>query len=293
MGDIRIRRFRFPGMLQWLSSGWRLLRRRPLEGLRPAAVFAFVALLLLNVPVVGDVSLLLLLPLFLASYLLHIHLITNTASRIPAGEKRAEAWRRWGRELQHALFGACAKPVNLLSLIVLGVAMVILGVATAVLFRMVGGQAVVNATAVGQLTVMQMGQVLLAYGVVTLLWALIAAMTLWSLPMLILRDMELSEALRWGLRGFRHNAGAAIAFPLLFAASLTPGLLVKPWLPLAHHVVQWLLLASLSVLFGFGAYCSYRLVFAEAARAATPRPPSAHKPPPAPGNIPKPGPHAR
>jgi hypothetical protein len=65
-------------------------------------------------------------------------------------------------------------------------------------------------------------------------------------------------------------------FALLFAACLWPGLLVKPSLPIFHHAVQWLLLTLLSAIFGLSAYCSYRLVFAEAestARPASPRPP--------------------
>jgi hypothetical protein len=133
-------------------------------------------------------------------------------------------------------------------------------------------------------------QVLLAYGVVSLFWAVIAGMGVWSLPLLILRDMELGDALRWSLRGFKHNAAATIVFALLFAACLWPGLLVQPWLPTFFHVVQWLLLAFSSALFGFSAYCSYRLVFAEtesAARPAAPRPPMGQIPPSTSGSIPK------
>jgi hypothetical protein len=293
VNDIRIRRFGPAQVFQWLSCGWRLLRRRPLPALRPSAAFALLALLLVNIPVVGTVLLLLLLPTILASFIVHAHLGT-----LPGGSTRndsggAPPYVRWGRELRHALFGASSKTVNLFSLAFVGIAMVLLGLVFLVLFRTIGGQSALGAPTFFELTTGQMIRVVLAYVFITPLWAVVSGMLLWSLPLLILRDLELRDALQWGLRGFVRNRGAAIVFPLLFAACLWPGLLVKLWVPVLSPLVQWLLLTVASALFGYSAYCSYRLVYAEAkpaAPAAPARPPAGQIPP---GSIPGPRPRAR
>ena len=83
MSGLRIRSFRPGQVTQWLACGWRLWRRRPLEAVLPAAVFALAVLVLRAIPVLGDIVLLLLLPSVLTSYVLHVHVIalTGTAPR--------------------------------------------------------------------------------------------------------------------------------------------------------------------------------------------------------------------
>jgi len=290
VSEIRIRRFSPGQSLKWVSCGWRLLRRRPLEAFLPAAVFALVALLVLKIPVLGNVLLLLLLPTLVASYFLQAHLIALTGSGPRPSGRGVPVYLRWGRELRQALFGSWTKTENIFPLILVGIVMVLLGLIAMFLFTAVGGQGVVSPYKFFDLTPLLMAQVLMAYGAVALLWALVAGMVLWSLPMLVLRDMELGDALRWGMRGFTRNIGSMLVFVLLLATVLLPGALTKPWWPIAHHVVQWLMLTITAVLFGFGAYCSYRLVFADveerAERPAPARPPTGTKPASPPRAVP-------
>jgi len=293
VSDIRIRRFQSGQIFQWISCGLRLLRRRPLAALRPTAVLALAILLLLKIPVLGNVIVLLLLPTLIASYLLHAHLIAHSGSAPRPGNQDTPVYLRWGRELKQALFGAWSKTENIFPLILIGIVMVVLGLLALFLFTVVGGQGVVSPYKFFDLTAKLMGQVLLAYGVVALLWAVVGGMVLWSLPMLVLRDMELGDAVHWGIRGFTRNVGAALLFVLVLATLLLPGAVAKLWLPLGQYLVQWLMLTLSAALFGFSAYCSYRLVFADAepaARPAAPRPPTGPKPPSAPAMAPKPGP---
>lgn len=294
MSAMRIRRFQPGQIFQWLSCGWRLFRLRSPEALRPAAVFSLAALLLLKIPVLGNVLFLLFLPTFLASYFQQAHRVAMTGSAPPTSIKGTPAYMLWGRELQQTLLGAWSKTENIFPLILFGGALVVLGLVAMFLFNAIGGQAVVSQHEFFELTAMQMVWLLLAYGVVALLWAVIAGMTMWSLPMLTLRDMDLDDALRWGMRGFTRNVGAMVIFMLLLAAAgLLPGAIAKLWWPFWHHIVQWLLLTFFSALFGFGGYCSYRLVFADieerTERPSPPRPMGPNPPPP-PGVTPKPGP---
>ena len=70
VSELRIRSFRPGQVTQWLACGWRLWRRRPLEVMLPAAVFALAVLMLRAIPGLGAITLLLLLPSGLASHIL-------------------------------------------------------------------------------------------------------------------------------------------------------------------------------------------------------------------------------
>lgn len=279
MSAIKIRRFRPGQIFQWLSCGSRLLGLRPLEALRPAAIFSLATLLLLKIPLLGNVLFLLILPTLLASYFQLAHQTALSGDAPRASEKGTPPYLRWSRELQQALLGAWSKTENIFPLILIGAAMVVLGIVAMFLFNTVGGQAVVSQKKFFELTTMFMIQLLLAYGVAALFWAFIAGTTMWSLPTLTIRDRELGDALRWGVRGFTRNIGAVMTFMLLLAAlGLLPGAITKLWLPFWSYIVQWLLLTLFAALFGFSGYCSYRLVFAEveerAPRPVPPRPPT-------------------
>lgn len=279
MSQFRIRSFA-PGQLsQWLSCGWRLLRRRPLEALRPVAVFAVAVLALRLIPVIGDIAVLLLLPSVVASYTLHVHLIALTGNAPPRRSGGAAFYQVWGRELRQALFGAWSKHENIFPLILIGLVLVVLGLIVHLLFNQVGGQATVSPYGFFELPAMQMLRLVAAYIVAAVLWIVIAACVLWALPLFVLRDVVLLDAMAWSVRAFFSNALVLVLLLALLAVALVPAQLIKPWSPVAHVIAQWLSLTLLAAYFGFCHYCSFRLVFADSEKQP-PRP--AAPPPPAP-----------
>jgi len=286
VGGLRIRSFRPGQVTQWFTCGWRLWRRRPLEAVLPAAVFALAVLVLRAIPVLGDIVLLMLLPSVLASYALHVHVIalTGTAPRaIRSGG--APAYQRWARELRQALFGVWSKTENIFPLILIGLVLVVFGLVIHVLFSQVAGQAAVSPYGFFELSPEQMIRLLLGYGLAALLWIGVMVLLLWTVPLFALRDMVLLDAVAWNVRAFFSNTVAVMLLLLVLAAGLLPAMLLKPWSPIGQLVALWLSLTLLATLFGFSAYCSYRLVFA--ADAPAPRPAA---PPPPPGARPHPAP---
>ncbi len=284
MSELRIRSFRPGQVTQWLACGWRLWRRRPLEVVLPAAVFALVVLMLRAIPVVGDIVLLLLLPSVLASYVLHLHLIalTGTAPRaIRSGG--VPDYQRRARELRQALFGVWSKTENVFPLILVGLVLLVFGIIIHVLFNQAAGQAAASPYGFFELTPEQMIRLLLGYGLVALLWIVIMALLLWTLPLFALRDMALLGAVAWNVRALFRNAAAVLLMLLVLAAGLVPAMLLKPWSLIGQVVALWLSLTLLVALFGCSAYCSFRLVFADDA------PPRPAAPPPRPRPAP-PGP---
>lgn len=254
----RIRHFTASQALQWFSCGWRMWRRQPLAGSVPLLVAVPVALLLRWIPVFGDVLLLLLLPGVVASVLLHVHVLTQGA------HPRPHDFRAWLGLVRAGLFGAWGNTANLFSLILLGFALVVLGLLGHALVSGVGGQAVVSPYGFAELTPVQMGRFVLAYGLVTVLWLAISAVLVWTVPLLVIRDLGLFEALGLALRGLRRNAAAMLTLLLVATLVLWPAVPLKLWSPLAAALAWWLGTTLAVLLLVFGDYCSFRLVFAVA-----------------------------
>lgn len=265
MQNYRIRPFTAAQATQWVASGWRMWRRRPLAATGPVAVFVLFAMLLRLIPVIGDVLLLLLLPSALASYLIEIHVLTQIAAGPPA--RRKVSFAQWLADLQRALFGAWNKPENIFPLVLIGFVLVVIGLVAYALLTGVGGQVVVSPYGFFEFTPPQMGQFLLAYGLVVLLWLGVAAILLWTVPLFAIHDVPLAGALVLGWRGLRHNGAAAAMLLSGLAAVLLPAAMLKLWSPLAGAIALWVCAALAAVLMAFSAYCSFRLVFAPAGAA--------------------------
>jgi hypothetical protein len=272
VGELRIRSFNVAQALQWFSCGLRLWRRRPREATVPAVLFALLVLALRAIPVLGDIVLLLLLPSFVASYLIHVHVLANTRSgpRPIAKPKTAgkPAALLWLQDLRQPLLGAWNNTANVFPLVLSGLVLVVLGLIAYALFNAVGGQAVVSPYGFFELTAVQMLRFVLAYGVAALFWLGVAMLLLWTLPLFAIRDIALAEALGLNLKALARNLPAIPVFLLVLAVFLLPAPIVKNFSWLGGLATLWLSVLLLTLAAGFSGYCSFRLVFAE---SETPR----------------------
>lgn len=263
MSKLRIRSFRVRQALQWLPCGLRLWRRQMLAPFISAAVFMLAVLLLRRLPALGDVLLLLLLPTVFTSFVIQAHLAASTKRTEPHRAKNPQELAReiW-RDVRQILFGAWSVSANIFPLLVAGIVLVVVGLLAHALLYAVGGQAVVSPYGFFELPAMQMVLLLLAYAVVALFWAAVTLLLFWTLPLFALRDLVLVDALWLNLRALRDNALPLLAYLLAFAAGLAPLVAFRLLSPLAGFLAVWLGGAVLAALFGFSAYCSFRLVFA-------------------------------
>ena len=266
----RIRTLTVTQGLQWLSCGLRFWSKHPLEGTVPVAVFMFVAGLLRLVPVFGDVLLLLILPTVAASYLIHVNILSAvSARRRPPDDMRVQ-FERQMKGIRAALFGAWSKPENIFPLALMGFVLVFVGVLIYALYTLVGGQGVVSPLGFYELTATQMLRVFVARALAVLIWLSVAGMLFWTLPLFTIRDVPLFNALRLNLRTVRHNIRPLAVYLLILASGFLPAAIISIESRLAGYLLLWLSGTVIVCLFGFSAYCSFRLVFAE--QAPSPRP---------------------
>jgi len=273
VASLRIRFLKVGQALQWLPCGWRLWRRQLLAAFIPAAVFMLAVMLLRRLPVLGDVLLLLVLPTVYSSFLLQAKLVASTSAARPTKNKKIDVraiLAHTARNLRQALFGAWYQSANIFPLILVGFVLVILGLVALTLLNTIGGQAVVSPYGFFELPAMQMFRLLLAHGAAALLWLVVTLLLFWALPLLVLRDVVLIEALTLNLQALRINALALTVYLLVLAVGLVPLVALRLWSPFAGFLALWLGGALLAALFGFSAYCSFRLVFADAESAPRP-----------------------
>ena len=266
----RIRTLTVTQGLQWLTCGLRLWGKHPLEGTVPVAVFMLAAGLLRLIPVFGDVLLLLLLPTVAASYFIQVNILSVASTRRrPAGDARFQ-FEHQMKGVRAALFGAWSKPENIFPLALMGFVLVFVGVLIYALYTLVGGQGVVSPLGFFELTAAQMARVFVARALAVLIWLSVAGILFWTLPLFTIRDVPLFNALRLNLRAVRHNIRPLAVYLLILASGFLPAAIIGIESRLAGYLLLWLSGTVIVCLFGFSAYCSFRLVFAE--QAPSPRP---------------------
>lgn len=262
----RIRTLTVTQGLQWLSCGLRFWSKRPLEATVPVAVFMLVAGLLRLIPVIGDVLLLLILPTVAASYLMQVHVLSAASGTPRRAPRDARAlFERQIKGMRVALYGAWSKPENIFPLALIGFALVFLGVITYGLYTLVGGQGVVSPLGFYELTAMQMFRVVLAQALASVIWLSVAGLLFWTLPLFTIRDVPLFSALRLNLRALLQNIRPLAVYLVILASGFLPAAILSIESRPAGYLLLWLSGTVIVCLFGFSAYCSFRLVFAEQA----------------------------
>ena len=260
----RIRTLTLTQGIQWLSCGLRFWGKRPIEGALPVAVFMLAAGLLRLLPVFGDVLLLLMLPTIVASYLIHVHGLATVKSspRGTSGNARVR-FERGLKGIRMALFGAWSKPENIFPLALIGFVLVLVGVITYAIYTLVGGQGVVSPLGFYELTTTQMLRVVVAHVVASLIWLMVASLLFWTLPLFTIRDVALFNALRLNLQALMRNVQPLAAYLVILASGFLPAAILSIESHLLGYLLLWLSGTLIVCLFGFSAYCSFRLVFAE------------------------------
>lgn len=260
----RIRSLTIAQGIQWLSCGLRFWSKRPLDGTLPVAAFMLVAGLLRLLPVFGDVFLLLLLPTIMASYLHHVHgiAVAGGSPHAKSGDVRVR-FEHGLQGIRTALFGAWSKQENIFPLALLGFVLVLVGVITYAIYTLVGGQGVVSPLGFYELTTTQMLRVMVAHAVASLIWLLVASLLFWTLPLFTIRDVALLSALRLNLQALRRNVRPLAVYLVILACGFLPAAILSIESRLAGYLLLWLSGTAIVCLFGFSAYCSFRLVFAE------------------------------
>lgn len=241
--------------LRWIVHGVRLFRRNPwmLGGM--GATASAVLVLFHIIPLFGGLLTALVAPLMLASvYLVLDPLYHNRLARLPA-ELRVPALK----QAPHQLLQVFRDEAHLLPTVVAGVLSLGTVLLVHLVVRALGGRAWLTPwqylDAVSLLILLGLG--LIAFAV----YLVIAAALIYALPLLLLREYALAEALRQSLKASRHFA-VALTLPLvILLLPFTLAVSATLWSSWLGYPVLLVLGATVYPLVAASLYCSYQDIF--------------------------------
>lgn len=239
----------------WIACGWRLIREHKAPWFRMAALYLVLAFVLKHIPFMGDLLLILITPMLLASVVwgrAHAH----RADELPAtggAPSWSEAWlMRPARELSLVF----SRPDKAFPGVLLGIITLVL----AMLVRFAGdlliGGSMVSGLTAARLDVLQITTVL-AMLVVASLYLVLAMGLFYSVPLTVLANRQPLTAVAESFSlCWRHAAPVAALVTPFFAVYLliVAGFAFAPeWGYLLMATAGWLALPVLVA----SVYCSY------------------------------------
>jgi len=239
----------------WIACGWRLIQEHKAPWFRMAALYLVLAFLLKRIPFMGDLLLILITPMLLASViwgLAHEHRVSELPGNAHA-PGLSEAWlKQPARELS-LVFSRTDKafPSVLLGIITLGLAMLV-----KIAGDLLVGGSMVSGLAAARLDVPQITTVL-GMLAVAVLYLVLAMALFYSVPLTVLANCQPLTALAESFSLCRRHAFPLVALAALFFVVylvIVAGFAIyPPWGYLLIATVGWLALP----IFVASVYCSY------------------------------------
>lgn len=255
--------------LRWLRCGSRLFARNPwlLGGM--GAVSALLISVLLWIPLLGALLVAALAPILLTSLYLNLDEISRQKLPLPPALRRVAL-----RQSPRKLFDALQDEARLVPMLVAGIYSLGAALLINILVRaVVGGDWESRWADLAPLALIGV----LAMGAVALvLYSVLAASLIYTLPLGFLLGQPLLPAVARSLRSSYRYAGALLVLLVVFLTPFVLGAaaaILADWL---MHLVWWMVGAALFPLVAASLYCSYRTIFT--AKADAPQtPPGARR----------------
>lgn len=251
---IKIRKLSFQQLWKWPSCGWRFFKKHPVLWITTALTFMLLAMTIGMVPVIGNVLVMLIAPLIYASSMLWL-------ASPDLQKKRRNKLKTFSTHLQQTLFGAIKIQENIAPLLILGVFLAVSSVIIQIIGHLVAGSMFPALAALPDLTSAQIVRVLSAKFVVLMLQYFIGMWVFYAIPIIILDDVILPEAVLKSFRGILANSLGIIG---LYFATLTPLIIWSFFFSTASLTgfIGFLIIGTgLLAVFINSAYCGYKLTY--------------------------------
>ncbi len=259
--------------ITWIASAWRLFRKQPVPWLGMTLIYVVVALLLKQIPFMGDLVLILITPLMLAGALLTARSMERPAANgAIANETSPSPEADVGSNRRDALLAHALKPVRLLFqaftsqekvLVVVVVCILTLGLAMVVKiveYFLVGGF-IVSGLTVTNLGTTPSVSVLLGMLAVSVLYVLLVMGLFYIVHLTMLGNHDPMSAIADSFSACLRNAWPLAVFTTAFVipyAVIESVFSALPWLGYALVLSFGLLIIPVFVI---GTYYSYKDIF--------------------------------
>lgn len=256
-----VRKFSTKQSIQWIKCGWRLAKKRLMTWLTVSLILSFIAVVLSEIPVIGEVVGLFLFPIVLCSSIIVADRFNNPEAKVPSktGSKRTRGFMASVRYSKDMLFSAFGNESNILPLMGMAAGMMVFGIVIKLLMSLVGGSAINAQSHFWQLSGSQFANLLAANTAAYVVYAIVAMCFFYALPLMMLRDYETGPAVKLSLKASLKNFVPFISYLVVLATPMVITMIVASVFKLAGFVLLIVVGAVVWMLFINSLYCSYRL----------------------------------
>jgi hypothetical protein len=259
---MEIRKFKPKHGVQWVSCGWRLAKKRKMTWLMVSLLMTLAVLVLGYIPVIGAVVSAFLFPIVLCSSMIVTDRFNNPeAPRPKTTHKRTRGLVASMRYTKDMILSAFSREDRVLTMLGMAAGMMVFGIVIEILLRVVSGGVVNNPAHFWQLSGAQFASLLAANTVAYVVYLLLAMCFLFAIPLFILKDFTLAEAVKLSLKASTRNLVPFIAYAVTLAAPLVIAKLVAGAFGIVGMGVLLIVGAIVWMLFINSMYCCYRLTF--------------------------------
>lgn len=259
---MEIRKYKPKHGVQWIGCGWRLIKKRTMTWILVSLIMTLSVLLLGFIPIIGTVVSTFLFPIVLCSSMIVIDRFNNPdAPRPQSAPKRTRGLIASLRYTKDMIVSAFGKEHRILGMMAMAAGMMVFGIVVEILMRVVSGGVVNNPAHFWQLSGSQFISLFAAYAVAYVAYLVLAMCFFFAIPLFILRDYEIGEAVKISLKASTTNLIPFVYFAVvlvspLVVAKLVAGALGFPGLGVVLVVgtVVWMLFVN-------SMYCTYRLTY--------------------------------
>lgn len=259
---MEVRKFKTKQAIEWIKCGWRLGKKRLVTWLATAFVLTLAVLLLDFIPVIGEVVSAFLFPIVLCSSIIVADRFNNPgAPALDTGSKRTRGFMASLRYSKHMLFASFKKEDRILGMMGMAAGMMFFGIVIKVLMAIVGGSAINAQAHFWQLSGAQFGSILAANIVAYIAYLILAMCFFYAIPLFMLRDYELKDAIKLSLKASLSNFVPFVSYMAVLASPLIIAAIVAGISKLVGFVVLLVVGTAVWMLFINSMYCAYRLTF--------------------------------
>lgn len=256
-----VRKFTTRQSIQWIKCGWRLCKKRFMTWLTTSLILASIAVVLSEIPVIGEVVGLFLLPIVLCSSIIVVDRFNNPDAKTTGsgGSKRTRGFAASVRYSKDMLFSAFRNESNILPLMGMAAGMMVFGIVVKLLMSLVGGSAINAQSHFWQLSGSQFVNLLAANVAAYVVYAIVTMCFFYALPLMMLRDYDTGAAVKLSLKASLKNFIPFIVYLAVLVSPLILTIVIASVFKLAGFFMLIVVGAVVWMLFLNSLYCSYRL----------------------------------
>ncbi|MDH5631450.1 MAG: hypothetical protein OEZ10_00500 [Gammaproteobacteria bacterium] len=261
---MHVRRFNIPNSLKWFSCGQRLIRKNTPAWVITASIVFAAAWLLLQIPILGQLILVFLLPIIAASSLGEMHLAMSVSDEsLRASRRNQNIITLLQRDIGYRLAGIFKQGDRFIFALAFGALALCAALGINILEQLFGGAARLESVSVFDAGFAGAVRYIAIQLITISAYAAVVGLMLFTLPLVTLQHMSIHNALSLNLAAWIKNFVPLITYFGIMVGVITIGRVVMG----IDYFAGLLAMFFITVLGGplaiASAYCCFRLMYRE------------------------------